>query len=142
MQQDKPLAQKLDERVFEQLLKYNPNTQNLWDIVGLFENERQKLRLEVAQYHQDIKDSQSTLKALRAEITAAKQTLHSLEQQLRDAQQIPENEEHTQMLQKMTELELENSKLRVELRDLRSEFELEENLQQFEAKSHSNKQTK
>ncbi len=135
MQQDKPLAQKLDGRVFEQLLKYNPNTQNLWDIVGLFENERQKLRLEVAQYYQDIKDSQSTLKALRAEITAAKQTLHSLEQQLRDAPQIPENEEHTQMLQKMTELELENSKLRVELRDLRSEFELEENLQQFEAES-------
>ena len=71
--QDKPLAQKLDEQFFEKFLKYNPQTQNLWDIVGFFEYERQKLRLEVAQYHEEIK-------------------------------------------------------LRVELRDLRSEFQLEENL--------------
>lgn len=130
MSKDKPLAQKLDERVFEELLKYNPHTQNLWDIVGVFENERKKLRAEVAQYHEDIRESQGTLKALRAEITAARQTLTSLEQSLSQAGELKEGEELSAARQHIIELELENSKLRVELRDLRSELELEENMQQ------------
>ncbi|WP_304647120.1 hypothetical protein [uncultured Helicobacter sp.] len=128
--QDKPLAQKLDEQVFEKFLKYNPQTQNLWDIVGFFEYERQKLRLEVAQYHEEIKISKTKLKELRECITLAQNTLHNLEQK---QSQMPQPLEADNQLQnalraEIAELELENSKLRVELRDLRSEFQLEENL--------------
>ena len=131
---DKPLAQKVDERVFEQLLKYNPQTQNLWDIVGIFENERQKLRIEIAQYHEDIKNSQAKLKELREGITKAQNILRAIEQKISESPVPPEKEESQKeaLMLKISELELENSMLLVELRDLKSEYQLEENLHQMQ----------
>ncbi|RDU61099.1 hypothetical protein [Helicobacter marmotae] len=119
--QDKPLAQKLDEKVFEKLLKYNPQTQNLWDIVGFFEHERAKLRLEVAQYHEEIKQSQATLKTLREEIKKAQNALKDLKS---NKYALNDSPQHNALKAQITELELENSKLLVELRDLKSEYKL------------------
>lgn len=139
----KPLAQKLDERVFEKLLKYNPQTQNLWDIVGIFEFEREKLRLEVAQYLEDIKSSQATLKELREQIKEEQKNLKTIQETLSS---LPKQKElatqsamHQQILclqTKITELELENSKLFVEMRDLRSENQLQENLAHLSSQGH------
>ena len=132
--QEKSLAQKLDERVFEKFLKYNPQTQNLWDIVGFFENEREKLRVEIAQYHEEIKNSKSKLKTLREHISLAQQAIRVLEQkQAQMPQDSVNNDDRVQNALKaqINELELENSKLRVELRDLKSEYQLEESLSQI-----------
>lgn len=127
--QDKPLAQKIDEQAFEKLLKYNPQTQNLWDIVGFFENEREKMRLEVAQYHEEIKTSKAKLKELREHITLAQNAIKALEQKhAQMPQDSLKNEVQDELKAQINELELENSKLRVELRDLKSEYQLEENL--------------
>lgn len=130
---EKSLAQKVDEQIFEKLLKYNPQTQNLWDIVGLFEHERQKLRLEIAAYLQEIKDSKAKLKELREHITLAQNALNTLEKK---HSQMPKDskinhDEYDALKQRIAELELENSKLLVEMRDLKSEYQLEENLQQL-----------
>lgn len=139
--QTKPLAQKLDERVFKKFLKYNPQTQNLWDIVGIFEFEREKLRLEVAQYLEDIKSSQSTLKELREQtkkeqekLKNIQETINSLPPQEELAKQTQIQNEISNLKAKITELELENSKLLVEMRDLKSENQLQENLAQFHNK--------
>ena len=113
--QDKPLAQKIDEQAFEKLLKYNPQTQNLWDIVGFFENEREKMRLEVAQYHEEIKTSKAKLKELREHITLAQNAIKALEQK------------HAQMPQDSLKNEVQDE-LKAQLRDLKSEYQLEENL--------------
>ena len=137
--EDKPLAQKLDERVFEKLLKYNPQSQNLWDIVGIFENERQKLRLEVAQYHEDIKSCKIKLKELREQTKEQQELLHSLEKQIAkmpiskdDLKPQDSNEKLCAQIEtlqaRIADLELENSKLCIELRDLKSEAQLQENL--------------
>lgn len=136
--QEKSLAQKLDERVFEKFLKYNPQTQNLWDIVGFFENEREKLRVEIAQYHEEIKNSKSKLKTLREHISLAQQAIRVLEQkQAQMPQDSINNDDRVQNALKaqINELELENSKLRVELRDLKSEYQLEESLLQVTQKT-------
>lgn len=138
--QAKPLAQKLDEQVFEKLLKYDANTQNLWDIVGIFEHERAKLRLEVAQYEEDITNCKTTLKTLREQIKAAQDILKSLEERLSSMPTLPADSEALGL--KITELELENSKLRVEIRDLKSEFQLEENLAQARADSKHTESSK
>ena len=138
--QDKPLAQKLDERVFEKFLKYDPNTQNLWDIVGIFEHEREKLRLEVAQYLEDIKASQATLKSLREQIAAEQEKLSFIQKSLEPLPSLEEAKQRAQdtdsalkkienLQAKITELELDNSKLRVELRDMKSEKQLDAYMQ-------------
>lgn len=139
--QTKPLAQKLDERVFEKFLKYNPQTQNLWDIVGIFEFEREKLRLEVAQYLEDIKSSQSALKELREQTKKEQEKLKNIQERIDslpsqeelDRQSEVQNE-ISNLKAKITELELENSKLLIEMRDLKSENQLQENLAQFHSK--------
>lgn len=143
--QEKPLAQKLDERVFEKLLKYNPNTQNLWDIVGIFEHEREKLRLEVKQYLEDIKSSQSTLKSLREQIATEQEKLNFIQKSLEKLPSIKEVEQKSlektlaqqkldTLQAKIAELELENSKLRIELRDTKSEKQLETELEKLNQK--------
>lgn len=139
--QTKPLAQKLDERVFEKFLKYNPQTQNLWDIVGFFEFEREKLRLEVAQYLEDIKSSQGTLKELRDQTKKEQEKLKKIQEMIDSlppqeelAKQRDVQNEISNLKAKITELELENSKLLVEMRDLKSENQLQENLAQFHNK--------
>ena len=136
--QDKPLAQKIDEQAFEKLLKYNPQTQNLWDIVGFFENEREKMRLELAQYHEEIKTSKAKLKELREHITLAQNAIRTLEQQQaqvsKDSQD-SNNEVQNALQAQINELELENSKLRVELRDLKSEYQLELITQEYYTES-------
>lgn len=131
MSKDKPLAQKLDERVFEELLKYNPHTQNLWDIVGVFEHEREKLRRDVAQYLEDIKNSQAKLKELREQIKSEQHTLQGLQQTIASSpqQEVLDDERIKALELKIAELELENSTLRVEIRDLKSEYELTSTLQ-------------
>lgn len=122
------LEQKLDEKVFEQLLKYNPQTKNLWDIVGVFEYERGRLRLEVAQYEDDIKNAKETLKGLREDIKKAQDLLELLQNDIAKLPplNLPEEEGLRALSLKVMELELENSKLKVELRDLKGESELEE----------------
>lgn len=136
--QQKPLAQKLDEQVFEKMLKYNPQTQNLWDIVGFFENEREKLRLEIAQYHEEIKESKAHLKTLREHITFAQNAIRSLEaQQSQIPSEVEQNDDDNALKAQIAELELENSKLRVELRDIKSELQLEEKLTRIAKDSHN-----
>lgn len=115
----KELAEKIDRRVFDKMLKYNPKTQNLWDIVGFFENEREKLRIEIAQYNDDIASSKATLKALREEISQARMELIDMSEQMRAI-----NPQDSALKDKIAELELENEKLLLELRDLKNEYEL------------------
>lgn len=115
----KEFAEKMDNRVFDKMLKYNPKTQNLWDIVGFFENEREKLRVEIAQYNEDIASSKATLKAIRAEISQARMELIEMSEEM-SANKPQDNA----LKEKIAELELENAKLLVELRDLKNEYEL------------------
>ncbi|TLD81617.1 hypothetical protein LS68_000870 [Helicobacter sp. MIT 05-5293] len=151
--EDKSTADKIDQRVFEKLLKYNPQSQNLWDIVGIFEDERKKLRIDVAQYHEDIKTCKTTLKELREQVAKEQNLLKDIKAQIADIpkDQIkpknPLSNEDTDKLcakidtlqAKITDLELENTKLCVELRDLRSEAQLQANLTFLES-SQSHKE--
>lgn len=153
--EDKSTASKIDQRVFEKLLKYNSQSQNLWDIVAIFENERKKLRIDIAQYHEDIKACKTTLKELREQVAKEQNLLKDLKAQIADVpkdQIKPKNSssnENTDNLcakidtlqAKITDLELENSKLCVELRDLKSEAQLQANLTFLEsAQSHKEKE--
>ncbi len=138
--------QELDSHIFKEFLQYDLASGSLWEIVEIFERHRANFREQVAQYEEDISKAKEELKSLREQIS---QSQKELSQKLSNTQranesQILKNEALennilqslaenkapaenplTPMQQKILELELENKRLSIELRDLKQEIQLE-----------------
>lgn len=145
--------QELDSHIFKEFLKYDLASGSLWEIVEIFERHRANFREQVAQYEEDILKAKEELKNLREQILKNQkelsqklsntQTLDSNEAKIQkneilenlplaENQALVENQAPTEnllasnaMQQKILELELENKRLSIELRDLKQEIQLE-----------------
>ncbi|CAM2749523.1 nickel-binding protein Mua [Helicobacter felis] len=69
----------MNDSIFQEFIQKAPDIKEKWEIVRLFEEERQKFQEELQAYENEIAQARSALKALRSELMEAKNHLKDLE---------------------------------------------------------------
>ncbi|WP_199769195.1 nickel-binding protein Mua [Helicobacter cynogastricus] len=69
----------MNDSIFQEFIQKAPDIKEKWEIVRLFEEERQKFQEELQAYENEIAQARSALKTLRSELIEAKNHLKDLE---------------------------------------------------------------
>ncbi|GMB92533.1 nickel-binding protein Mua [Helicobacter bizzozeronii] len=77
----------MSDSIFQEFIKKAPMMKEKWEVVQLFEEERQKFQEELRSYEQEIEQARAVLKKLRAEVMETKESLKNLQKRQKDKEQ-------------------------------------------------------
>ncbi|WP_235852186.1 nickel-binding protein Mua [Helicobacter mehlei] len=77
----------MSDSIFQEFIKKAPMMKEKWEVVQLFEEERQKFQEELRSYEQEIEQARAVLKKLRAEVMETKESLKDLQKRQKDKEQ-------------------------------------------------------